>query len=229
MRPMRAQPCAHLPTCQAKWSLWGAPCSRLTESAQSTHAAVTPWTKAGCPLPSTGISLLQTVSTGASELQLQAACLCYTSFDRLFDRSLDRLCGAVQACRGTAAKLAEACAHAAQPPPDRLPIPQLCRLRVVPEPVDATFFNPEVAIATRLPIGRRVFGQSRAAAQQRQHAGKGTSVLAPTAAAKPFVFLSVGICWHHGPLLPSRCCLLLPRAYNGARHAHLQVGRKERP
>eukprot|EP00891_Asterochloris_glomerata_P003666 jgi/Astpho2/3666/Aster-07867 len=65
------------------------------------------------------------------------------------------------------------------------------KLRVVPEPVDATFFNPEVAIATRLPIGRRVFGQSRAAAQQRQHAGKGTSVLAPTAAAKPFVFLSI--------------------------------------
>ena len=207
---MRAQHCAHLPTCQAECLLWDAPCSRLTESAQSMHAAATPWTKSGCPLPSTETSLLRGASAGTSELRLQAVLLSHTSFDHLFGSSCWR-CGAAQACKGTPAKRAEACAHAAQPPSDRLPVPQLCRLRVVPEPVDVIFFNPEVAIAARLPMGRQVFGQSRAVAQHRRHSGKGTSALAPTAAAKPFVFLSVGTCCHRRPLLPSLCCLQMPR------------------
>ena len=210
MQPMRVQHCAHLPTYQAKCSLWGAPCSRPTESALSMHAAVTPWTKFGCLLPSTETSLLQMVSAGTSELQLQAISLCFTSFDRLFGSSCWH-CGAAQACKGTAAELADACTHAAQAPPDRTPVPQLCRLRIVPEPVDSAFFDPEVAIAARLPMGRRVFGQSRAAAQQQRHAGKGTSALAPSAAAKPFVFLSVGNCWHRCPLAPSLCCLQMPK------------------
>lgn len=37
----------------------------------------------------------------------------------------------------------------------------MCRLHVVPEPVDVDFFNPAGVTPLELPLGKLVFGQAR--------------------------------------------------------------------
>lgn len=58
----------------------------------------------------------------------------------------------------------------------------MCRLHVVPEPVDVDFFDPAGVDPLDLPMGQLVFGRARSEAQ-------------------PVAFLSVSCCW-----TTSTCC-----------------------
>ena len=60
----------------------------------------------------------------------------------------------------------------------------ICRLRVVPEPVDVDFFNPAGVEPLELPMGQLVFGRARPE-------------------TKPFTFLSVSCCWTSSALCAS--------------------------
>lgn len=66
----------------------------------------------------------------------------------------------------------------------------MCRLHVVPEPVDVDFFDPAGVDGLDLPMGQLVFGRARSG-------------------AKPVAFLSVSCCGMKAPICMHTSCVML--------------------